>query len=340
MQRKGYIMRKYIPVLLGAALAVSLSACATKTVTETTAAAPAKVETTAAATEAETKAESQAETAAQVAEESAGADVVKEAAMAYFAEFPDDRHMIVVPDLFAKMDAGEDMFIIDIRRAEDYAKGHLKGAVNIPYGPAVAENLDKIPDDVPVYVNCYTGQTSSQTVALLNVAGKYATNIQSGWNNGISQAEGYEAYVDTEEYPLPEDTYEVDAAIAEAIAAYYEEATSNAIKSFNFQPEALMELVDAESEDYTILSVRKAEDYAQGHIAGAINIPFAKGMQEQLAALPTDKPVVVYCYTGQTSSQTMAILRMLGYEAYSLAGGMGKEGGSGWLGGGYPVVTD
>lgn len=340
MFRKGYIMKKYIPVLLGAAIAVSLSACATKTVTEATTAAPAAVETTAAATEAETKAESQAETTAEAAKESAETDVVKEAAMAYFAEFPDDRHMIVVPDLFTKMDAGEDLFIIDIRRAEDYAQGHLKGAVNIPYGPAVAENLDKIPDDVPVYVNCYSGQTSSQTVALLNVAGKYATNIQSGWNNGISQTEGYEAYVETEENALPEDTYEVEPAIAEAIAAYYEEATSNAVKSFNFQPEALMELVDAESEDYTILSVRKAEDYAQGHIAGAVNIPFAKGMQDQLAELPTDKPVVVYCYTGQTSSQTMAILRMLGYEAYSLAGGMGKEGGSGWLGGGYPVVAD
>ena len=53
-----------------------------------------------------------------------------------------------------------------------------------------------------------------------------------------------------------------------------------------------------------------------------------------------DKPVVVYCYTGQTSSQTTAILRLLGYEAYSLSGGMGKEGGAGWLGGGYPVVTE
>ena len=63
-------------------------------------------------------------------------------------------------------------------------------------------------------------------------------------------------------------------------------------------------------------------------------------MQEQFSTIPTDKPVVVYCYTGQTSSQTVATLRMLGFEAYSLAGGMGKEGGSGWLGAKGPVVTD
>ena len=83
----------------------------------------------------------------------------------------------------------------------------------------------------------------------------------------------------------------------------------------------------------------KAEDYAKGHIAGAINIPFGKGMQDSFSKIPTDKPVIVYCYTGQTSSQTMAVLRMLGFDAYSLSGGMGKEGGKGWLGIGGPVVT-
>ena len=322
-------MRKYLLVILGATAALSLSACATKTVTETATASLAAATTAAEAVPDQGTEEAKPQE-----------DTLKAAAMAYFADFPEDRHMILVPDLFEKMDAGEDMLIIDIRRPEDYAQGHLKGAVNIPYGPDVAEKLDKIPDDVPVYVNCYTGQTSSQTVALLNVAGKYATNIQSGWNNGISQTEGYEAYVDTEEAALPDDTYDVDPAVAQAIAAYYKEAAGNPIASFNFKPEALMELVDAESEDYTILSIRQAEDYAKGHIAGAVNIPFAKGMQERFHEIPTDKPVVVYCYTGQTSSQTMAILRLLGYEAYSLHGGMGQEGGGGWLGGGYPVVTD
>lgn len=332
-------MKKIVPVLLGLGLAVSLSACASKTVKETTAAPqPA---TTVAVTETTAAPETTAAAGTEAAKaETPAGDTVKEAAMAYFAEFPEDKHMIVVKDLFAKIDAGEDMVIIDIRRADDYAQGHLKGAWNIPYGPAVAEALTIIPDDTPVYVNCYTGQTSSQTVALLNIAGKYATNIQSGWNNGISQAEGYEAYIDTEEVAIPTDTYDVDPAIASAIADYYKEATSNAIASFNFKPDALMELVDAESEDYTILSVRQEADYKAGHIAGAMNIPFAKGMQERFSEIPTDKPVVVYCYTGQTSSQTTAVLRMLGYEAYSLSGGMGKEGGAGWLGGGYPVVTD
>ena len=90
-----------------------------------------------------------------------------------------------------------------------------------------------------------------------------------------------------------------------------------------------------------ILSVRKAEDYAKGHVKGAINVPFGAGMQEGLVQLPKDKKIIVYCYTGQTASQTVAILRLLGYEAYNMQFGMGSaETQSGWLGAGYETVTE
>lgn len=266
-------------------------------------------------------------------------DTVKQAATDYFASFPDDRHMSSVADLFKKIDAGEKMVILDVRQPDAYAEGHLKGAYNVPLGADVAKSLELIPDDVAIYVNCYTGQTSSQVVALLNIAGKHATNIQGGFNNGISKEAGFEKYIDKTANTLPTEKYEVDPAIQAAVTKYFEDMAASSFKYFNFPADKLLDLVKAESEDYTILSIRKAEDYAKGHIAGAINIPFGKGMQEKFSEIPTDKPVIVYCYTGQTSSQTTAVLRMLGYEAYSLAGGMGKEGGSGWLGVNGPVVT-
>lgn len=268
----------------------------------------------------------------------APAGVVEEAVMAYFAELPADNHNISAADLFAKMDAGEEMVIIDIRAAEDYAQGHLKNAINIPYAE-IGKSLDVIPDDMPLYVNCYSGQTSSQTMALLNIAGKFCTNIVGGWNGGISTTEGYENYVSTDPTENQYGNYEVDPEIAAAIAAYYEGAVADNFKSYNFPVDALSELVDAESEDYTILSIRQAPDYAEAHIPGAINIPYGAGMEESFSEIPTDKPVIVYCYSGQTASQTMAGLRLLGYEAYNLAGGMGKDGVSGWLKDSLPTVA-
>lgn len=337
-------MKRRIAMLLTIALTAGvLSACGGSQ--PAPAAQPAAEE--AAEEEAEAPAEEAAEAEApaeEAAEEEAPAegDAVTDAAMNYFAEFPKmadyGNNAIASPDLFAKIDAGEDMVILDIRQADAYAEGHLKGAVNVPYQD-VPSVLEQIPDDVPVFVNCYTGQTSSQTVALLNMAGKYAVNIQSGWNRGISQAEGFDAYVETEENTLEDGSYPVDAALKDAITAYYAEADAHNYKYFNFPVEDLRELVDAEADTYTILSVRQAKDYAEGHIAGAMNIPFGNGMQDSFSEIPTDKPVVVYCYTGQTASQVMAVLRMLGYEAYNLNGGMGNEN-FGWLQNGNPVVTD
>ncbi len=41
-------------------------------------------------------------------------------------------------------------------------------------------------------------------------------------------------------------------------------------------------------------------------------------LSADLKSLPTDKPIVVYCYTGQTSAYVAAYLRLLGYDARSL----------------------
>jgi len=63
-------------------------------------------------------------------------------------------------------------------------------------------------------------------------------------------------------------------------------------------------------------------------------------MQEYFGQLPQDKKLVVYCYTGQTAGQAVAGLRMLGYDAVSLNGGMGTPANEpyGWSNKGYETV--
>lgn len=267
--------------------------------------------------------------------------VVTEKAMAYLANYDGTKYTIKVPDFFAKIDAGEDMMILDIRQPDAYAESHVKGAVNVPFGTAIAESLSKIPDDVQLYVYCYTGQTASQTTALLNVAGKFATNVQGGFNNGISAADGFESYVTTDEgTALPDETYDVDPDVQAAITAYFDDVATKVGTTFqynNFSPDSLKEVLDAELDDYFVYSVRQAADFETGHIQGAVNNPFGAGMEQNFASqLPTDKKIIVYCYTGQTASQTVAILRLLGYDAYNLSGGFVN----GWTAKGYEGTTD
>lgn len=77
------------------------------------------------------------------------------------------------------------------------------------------------------------------------------------------------------------------------------------------------------ANDYFILSVRKPEDYAKGHIPGAINIFWRDiGKPENLAKLPKDRKIAVYCYTGHTGAVAATLLNLMGYEAYDVKYGM------------------
>lgn len=63
-----------------------------------------------------------------------------------------------------------------------------------------------------------------------------------------------------------------------------------------------------------VIDVRSAEEYSDGHIDGAINIPHTE--IDRIAELIGDdlaRPVVVYCRSGNRSGQAEAALRKRGY---------------------------
>lgn len=108
--------------------------------------------------------------------------------------------------------------------------------------------------------------------------------------------------------------------ISEAADAYLSSG-----KSPNITAQKLFNVLnDGDSgNDPFVLSVRSASQYAKGHIASAINIPWREvAKQENLAKLPKDGQIVVYCFTGHTASQVTALLNILGYDAINLKFGM------------------
>jgi len=315
---------KWLSLLMILVLAISASACSKPA----EAAAPMEPAPT------ETPAETPAE-----------ADVVGDLVNGYFANMPEDVYKISDKDFVAAVAAGTDAFILDIRSAEDYGKGHVKGAVNAPWGPAIAENLKFIPADKTVYIYCYTGQTAGQAVNTLNVAGFDAKSVHLGWNMGISKVEGVADITETTANAFPTVEAAIDPAVQAAMDAYYGGlAAVKETKYANYKvtEDDLKAMVDAADESIYILDIRKAEDFAKGHIAGAENLPFGKGMEAGFAALPMDKTVVVYCYTGQTAGQAVAGMRLLGIDAVSLNGGAGMEANQpmGWVNKGFELVTN
>lgn len=274
------------------------------------------------------------------------ADPVVTGVNTYFASMPEDINKIDQVAFVDKVKAGEAMTIIDIRSADAYAQGHIKGALSMPWGPNLADNLNKIPADKPVMIYCVTGQTAGQTVALLNMAGFDTKSVNLGWNLGISKVEGVDAVIETTPNAFDDAVKtEIDPDIQKAIVDYYAGLTDvkdTKFASYKITEDDAKAALDAKDTTITFLDVRKAEDFNKGHIEGAINIPFGKGMETQFSTLPTDKTIIVYCYTGQTAGQTVAGLRLLGYDAVSLNAGAGTAatGTAGWINKGYPLVTN
>ena len=135
-------------------------------------------------------------------------EVIREAADAYLSS--DKTPNILAEELYGILYNGNPdnpPFILSVRSPEHYEKGHIPGAINIPWREvAKTENLAKLPKDWQIVVYCYTGHTASQVTALLNVLGYDAINLKFGmtsWTINRDIAPGrYEEAKDSHNYPL------------------------------------------------------------------------------------------------------------------------------------------
>lgn len=89
--------------------------------------------------------------------------------------------------------------------------------------------------------------------------------------------------------------------------------------------------------DVAVLDVRTAEEFAAGHIAGAVNIDQGQAdfMERAKAAIPTSKTVAVYCRSGKRSASAATRLAAEGYRCVNLVGGI-----MAWQAAQMPTTTD
>ena len=78
-----------------------------------------------------------------------------------------------------------------------------------------------------------------------------------------------------------------------------------------------------EKGDYLIVDVRRADEFAEGHIPGAINIANEDILSAEPAELPDkDQVIYVYCRSGNRSKQASAKLVAMGYTNIVEFGGI------------------
>jgi phage shock protein E len=70
-----------------------------------------------------------------------------------------------------------------------------------------------------------------------------------------------------------------------------------------------------------LLDVRTAEEYAEGHIRGALLAPY-DGLESSFAEKDKDRPIVVYCRSGRRSAIARQSLAKMGYANVADFGGI------------------
>lgn len=97
------------------------------------------------------------------------------------------------------------------------------------------------------------------------------------------------------------------------------------------------------NKKYTLLDLRKKEDYEKYHIKGSKNIFWLDILDEKnLKELPKKEPIFLICYVGHTSTQVLVLLKLLGYHVISIKFGYGITPSfevpvAGWCNYNYPV---
>lgn len=82
----------------------------------------------------------------------------------------------------------------------------------------------------------------------------------------------------------------------------------------------------------TIIDVRRPDEYAAGHIPGAVNIDISSSFADEVGKLDRDESYLIYCATGVRGESALKMMGDLGFtEVYNLGAGISawqRAGGS------------
>ena len=215
----------------------------------------------------------------------------------------------------------EEYVFFDVRQKADHETSHIPGALgydmdaakNGDFNAGVAtmqvalRNLDK-----KIILVCYSGKRYAQAT----------TNVLSALGYDMSKVYTLEGGFGAWSKAYPE-TAEVSAEIV---------APASDVEMQYITPADALAVL--ESEEYVFFDVRKAADYAAGHIPGALSYDmdaakegnFQAGVTTMTPALRgLDKNIVLICYSGKRYAQASTnVLSALGYDmskVYTLEGG-------------------
>lgn len=181
--------------------------------------------------------------------------------------------------------------IVDVRPALEYAQGHIQGAQNVPSAAIQAADL---PHDGPIVVYCSEGACplSNDSAAALLARGYQDVSVLEGGLIEWRQL-GYPV----EKTPPPAAPPPIKQRTAKQAASLISKGKLLA------------------------LDARPREEFAAGHLPGAVNIPL-ENLANGLVGLPKGRELLVYDRVSSRSKQAARQLVAAGLTVSELSGGV------------------
>ncbi len=214
--------------------------------------------------------------------------------------------------------------IIDLRPPEAYALKHEKGAVKKSI-VTLAESLANLPKDKTLLLYCYTGQSSALAMVPLKAFGYDAIFVNGGFplmeKAGFVMDTKHVAFVPSLNTPM---SGARQAAVLAGIQAnLLMIAKQHTVKTLVVADTDVKDLAADSPGKYAFVDFRPTEDYAKGHIKGAISAPLAE-LKARVKLLPKGKRLVLCCKSGQLAAMATAPLTAEGFKIISLCAGLAQ----------------
>ncbi len=189
------------------------------------------------------------------------------------------------------------------------------------------------PMDAPTFANVMADCTVVDTRSPLSFAGGHIKGSYNIWLHGLPKFAGWILDYERDILLLTERREDVETAKLYLSRVGLDEVRGYLCEGIDDWKNRGMQLeqsgvytVDGlhgklKEEDLFVLDVREKEEYAEGHIPDAVNI-YVGELEKRLAEIPSDRPVVSVCSTGNRSGLGASILEREGFKkVYNLIGG-------------------
>ncbi len=204
--------------------------------------------------------------------------------------------------------------LVDIRTPEEYTKGHLANAVNINFKKRTFPlYITAIAKDKPVLIYCRSGNRSGKAALLMQAL---------GFKEIYDLAKGFKGW-NAEKQPITIEDNEATKKLQNQFKSKAHEFKAIVGKEHQVGVNEFEKLV--KENKVTLVDVRTAKEFAEGHIAGAINIDWKNRhfAENAIKNITNEKPVAIYCRSGNRATKAMYVLGALGFnEVYNLDKGI------------------